>query len=55
MELLANLQPETRRILATLATPTIALSSEHHVTITDEDFISCYKTMKEETSSSPSG
>jgi hypothetical protein len=52
---LESLMPETIRILRTLASLQPTLPPEQVFEITDSDFISAYKCLQEDTSSSPSG
>jgi hypothetical protein len=52
---LASLMPETVNILNTLASSQPTISLETPITITESDFIAMYKSLHEDTSSSPSG
>ncbi len=54
-DVLSKLQPETRQILNTLASTALIQHPSLSTIITPEAFTDCYATVKEHTSSSPSG
>jgi hypothetical protein len=54
-EVISSLLPETVRILQTLATPTTQLPLTTDAVISEEDFVSTFRSANEATSSSPSG
>ncbi len=53
--ILADLMPETIRLLQTLATPKLKMEVKIKVEITEEEFISTFRVVREDTSSSPTG